>query len=82
MRSGAKLSLSASSLSPRNDSTISRYIQPAEPVYHVHPSQEFSPVGELGIVRVQSEKHPAHGVNFGDHMPIFFLPLLNIYVIK
>ncbi len=24
-------------LSPRRDSTISRYIQPAEPVYHVHP---------------------------------------------
>ena len=34
---GAKRSLSTSRYRPRRDSVMSRYIQPAEPVYQVHP---------------------------------------------
>ncbi len=36
-RHGVKRSLSTSSCKPRSDSVISRYIQPAEPVYQVQP---------------------------------------------
>ena len=36
-RQGSKRNLSTSSRSPSSDSRRRRYIQPAEPVYHVHP---------------------------------------------
>ncbi|EXI71309.1 MAG: hypothetical protein AW07_03752 [Candidatus Accumulibacter sp. SK-11] len=36
-RRGARCSLPEASLRPSSDSTISRYIQPAEPVYQLQP---------------------------------------------
>ena len=64
-------------LRPRNSVRVAAY----RPGRFVH-IEKGSPVGELGIVGVPREKRSAHRIDFGDHMPIFFLPLLNIYVIK